>query len=280
MIRALEQMSIFHQRSLFFIIMILLVSAVFFGCGTLPNGRGWGQDATLLPGWQKIRKAAVDAIRAPEIWVPAGTALILQVGNMDEKLSEWAVEKTPVYGSNENADEASDKLRNVARGAYLTSVIITPSGSDSLDWTFAKAKGFAVEAASVLATRNVTGFLKKTTNRTRPNEANDHSFPSHHASEAAVYSILASRNIKATQLPGMLKKPLQIGTLALGAGAAWGRVEAERHYPSDVLAGMAIGHFFGAFITDAFLGLDYKDGTGVTVEASRNGFKLAIFWSY
>lgn len=261
-------------------IILLIISAVFFGCGTLPGGRGWGQDATLLPGWQRIRKAAVDAICAPEIWVPAGTALILQVGGMDRRLSEWAVEKTPVYGSNENADEASDKFRNVARGVYLTSVIMTPSGSDPVDWAFAKAKGFAVEAASVQITRNVTGFLKKNTNRTRPNEANNNSFPSHHASETAVYSILASRNIKAMELPGMLKSSLQIGTLALDAGAAWGRVEAERHYPSDVLAGMAIGHFFGAFMTDAFLGLDYKDGAGVTVEPSRKGFKAAIFWRY
>lgn len=260
--------------------MILLVSAVFFGCGTLPSGRGWGQDATLLPGWRRIGKAAVDAIRAPEIWVPAGTALILQVGGMDRRLSEWAVEKTPVYGSNENADEASDKLRNVARGVYLTSVIVTPSGPDSVDWAFAKAKGFAVEAASVQITRNVTGFLKGSTKRTRPNEANNHSFPSHHASETAAYSMLASRNIKAMELPGILKSSLQIGTLALDAGTAWARVEGEWHYPSDVLAGMAIGHFFGAFITDAFLGLDYKGGAGVTVEPSRNGFKLAIFWSY
>ena len=104
--------------------MIILVSGMFFGCGTLPNGRGWGQDATLLPGWRRIAKAALDA------------------------------------------------------------------------------------------------------------------------------------------------------------GTAWARVEGERHYPSDVLAGMAIGHFFGAFITDAFLGLDYEDGAGATVEASRDGFKLTIFWGY
>ena len=273
-------MSILRQRSLYLTIMMLLLSAVFLGCGTMPGGRGWGQDATLLPGWQKIRKAAVDTICAPETWVPAGAALVLQVGDMDTRLSKWAVKKTPVYGSNENADETSDKLRNVARGVYLTSVILTPSGSDPADWAFAKAKGFAVEAASVQITRNVTGFLKGSTKRTRPNEANDRSFPSHHASETATYSILASQNIEATQLPGMLKTPLRIGALGLGAGAAWARVEAERHYPSDVLAGMAIGHFFGAFISDAFLGLDYEGGAGVTVEPSRDGFKLAIFWSY
>ena len=33
------------------------------------------------------------------------------------------------------------------------------------------------------------------------------------------------------------------------------RVEAQRHYPSDVLAGTALGHFLTAFIHDAFLNL-------------------------
>jgi len=33
------------------------------------------------------------------------------------------------------------------------------------------------------------------------------------------------------------------------------RDEAQRHYPSDALAGAAMGHFLTAFIHDAFLNL-------------------------
>ena len=33
----------------------------------------------------------------------------------------------------------------------------------------------------------------------------------------------------------------------------WARVEAEKHYPSDVLAGYAIGHFIARFMYHAFL---------------------------
>jgi membrane-associated phospholipid phosphatase len=39
-----------------------------------------------------------------------------------------------------------------------------------------------------------------------------------------------------------------------------GAVEGQRHYPSDVLAGAALGHFLTAFIHDAFLNLP-EDGT-------------------
>jgi membrane-associated phospholipid phosphatase len=36
------------------------------GCGTLANGRGWGQDATLSPGWEQVGKAALNAALEPE----------------------------------------------------------------------------------------------------------------------------------------------------------------------------------------------------------------------
>ena len=35
---------------------------------------------------------------------------------------------------------------------------------------------------------------------------------------------------------------------------AWARVEANQHYPSDVLVGLGLGHFMGSFFTHAFLG--------------------------
>jgi len=53
--------------------------------------------------------------------------------------------------------------------------------------------------------------------------------------------------------------------VALGTG--WARVEAQKHYPSDVLAGMALGNFMAAFIYDAFMGLEppWRIGPAVTI---------------
>jgi hypothetical protein len=54
---------------------------------------------------------------------------------------------------------------------------------------------------------------------------------------------------------------ISLGTIT--AATAWARVEAYQHYPSDVLAGIAIGHFFGAFVTDAFVGAERESGPGL-----------------
>ena len=43
---------------------LLLALAALTRCGTPPNGRGWGQDATLFPGWRQVRNAAVNAATA------------------------------------------------------------------------------------------------------------------------------------------------------------------------------------------------------------------------
>jgi hypothetical protein len=56
-------------------------------------------------------------------------------------------------------------------------------------------------------------------------------------------------------MPHALRTPIKVGNLLLASGVGWARVEAEKHYPSDVLAGAALGHFMTAFIHDAFMNL-------------------------
>jgi membrane-associated phospholipid phosphatase len=36
------------------------------------------------------------------------------------------------------------------------------------------------------------------------------------------------------------------------AATAWGRIEGKKHYPSDVLAGAALGNFIGNFVTGLY----------------------------
>jgi hypothetical protein len=113
------------------------------GCGTLPNGHRWGQDATLSPGWQRVGTAARKAALSPQIWVPAaGAGLFLlgeQIGHIDKKLSNWAVEHTPVFRSQTGAAQASDTLQNVARAAGVITALATPSGQAPAAWKEGKA---------------------------------------------------------------------------------------------------------------------------------------------
>jgi membrane-associated phospholipid phosphatase len=103
------------------------------------------------------------------------------------------------------------------------------------------------------ATEGMTDLLKITTDRTRPDHSNDRSFPSGHASISFAASTLANRNLEFLRLPAWAQQSLTVGNLTLASAVAWARVEGGRHFPSDVLAGAAIGHFFSAFIHDAVL---------------------------
>ena len=51
------------------------------------------------------------------------------------------------------------------------------------------------------------------------------------------------------------RNTMEIGLGVIAAGTAWARVEGKVHFPSDVLTGIALGHFIALFISNAFMGL-------------------------
>lgn len=232
------------------------IALLLCSCGTLPNGRGWGQDATIKPGWEAIRESAVRAAKSPYTWAPLAGALLLQIDDWDEDISDWAADKTPLFGSQNSARNASDTLRNLSVAALIVTTLATPSGESSNDWLAAKGKGLAVAAAANLLNGETTTGLKNWSDRTRPDGSSDSSFPSGHSSVAAVNATLAARNLQSIDLGANYRRAMRIGFGVFAGGAAWARVEAKVHFPSDVLVGAALGHFIGAFINDAFLGLD------------------------
>jgi hypothetical protein len=258
----------------------LLGAGFLSGCVTLPNGGAWGEDATLFPGWQRIGRTALDAALDPETWAPAAAALVLQIADMDEELSEWASDSTPLFGSQDDADRASDYLRGAAAAVYLTTALATPSGEDSKRWSKAKLKGIALGAAAMGLTQGTTELLKGLTDRTRPDESNDRSFPSGHASSTAGLITLANRNLRSLPISKGNRILLRTGFTGIAALTGWARVEAKRHFPSDVLVGYGLGHFVSAFINDGFLGLDDAKKRRLSIEPSRNGVMIGLHWVY
>ncbi len=235
------------------------VAFLLCSCGTLPNGRGWGQDATIKPGWVAVRESAVRAARSPYTWAPLAGALLLQIDDWDENISTWAADKTPVFGSRKSAQDASDVFRGLAIVAWATTALATPSGDSSDAWLAAKSKGFAVVAAANLLNGGATTALKHWSDRTRPDGSDRNSFPSGHSSFTTLSATLAARNLQTIDMGARYRQAMKIGFGVFAGGAAWARVEANVHYPSDVLVGAAIGHFIGAFINDAFMGLGESD---------------------
>lgn len=256
--------------------MLALLAVFFFGgCASLPDEDRWGEDATYRPGWERVRLSAIDAVRDPRVWIPAVGAGALQIGNMDEKISDWAIEHTPVFGSPQNAGDWSDGLRVASILAYHASVLATPSGDEPASWLENKAKGYLVGMTAVAATGLATRQLKTSVDRQRPNETDDDSFPSGHASTTAVFTQLTSRNLRSIETRDRARHMLDLGLHGVTIATAWARVESGNHFPSDTLFGIALGNFLAAFVNDAFLGTE-DSGTGLHLAATADG--AAVSW--
>jgi hypothetical protein len=235
--------------------LILLSAVILGGCGTLPNGRRWGQDAFYPIDLDRVSRAAHDAFFNVNTLAPLGAALVFGIDDLDERASDWAVKHTPIFGSPADAGDASDDLKATLEVEAIITALATPSGDTFDKWVVSKARGGGVELLAARLTDNATSLLKDETNRTRPDKTSDESFPSAHASASFSFVTLANRNLDSIRMPPSLRPAIKAGNLVLASGVAWARVEAQRHYPSDVLAGAALGHFLTAFIHDAFLNL-------------------------
>jgi len=245
------------------LMILFVVTFILFavtGCGTLQNGQKWGQDAIYPVDLKKIPRSALDALVDPQTLIPAAGALVFGLSKWDKKASHWASGHTPIFGSAKNAENDKLYLEIPLYTEVFITALATPSGGDSKDWVYSKLKGMAVEGAAELVTVGATTLLKDTTGRTRPNGSENKSFPSGEASAAFSSVALSNRNLDSIKLPQEVKIPLKVVNILLGSSVAWARVEAQAHYPSDVLAGAALGNFLSATVHDSFLNLR-KDKT-------------------
>lgn len=249
----------------------LFLLCFFCGCASTADrsgGRQW------FPSTAKLKRAAIDAAKRPNTWMPAVGAMALSVGDADQRLSKWASTHNPVYGSPERAGEASDQLRNatdVAFGATLFAL--------AREGKFSEAGGGAMMAVGTELTalnivNETTSYIKAKVGRERPFGGDYSSFPSRHTSSAFANSTLAKRNLDVIDMSPLTRSTLYYSITALSIGTAWGRVEGNVHYPTDVLAGAALANFTTHFFYNAFLG--QNSDVRVSVEPEPSGGKMKI----
>ncbi|MHC4431091.1 MAG: phosphatase PAP2 family protein [Planctomycetota bacterium] len=259
---------------------VFLLALTLAGCGTLPNGRRWGQDAFYPIDLDRVSRAAHDAFFNVNTLAPLAGAVVFGVDDFDERASDWAVKHTPIFGSPSDARDASDDLRTALEVEAVITAIATPSGDTFDEWVVSKARGAGVELLAAGATDNITNWLKDGTNRTRPDKTSDRSLPSGHASEAFSFATLANRNLDSISLGPVLRPAIKAGNLVVASGVAWARVEAQRHYPSDVLAGAALAHFLTAFVHDALLNLSEDDDVDFAVLPVDGGAGIVLSFRF
>jgi len=112
-------------------------------------------------------------------------------------------------------------------------------GSFSHNAHTAEAGRLGIEAA--VDSEVVMQVLKLATNRTRPNLANNQSFPSGHTMTAFAFAAVMANEYH--------DKPLIVwGSYGLATAVGFARVGSLNHFPSDVVAGAIIGELIGRYV--------------------------------
>lgn len=201
------------------------------GCANLATRSSW---------------AATEAAADPWTWSPLVVGLSLGATGADERVSRWAMENTPLFGSRESASDASDRLRYATR--YLSwGTTLAASARYEKHWAKETAIDVASGFAGIVLARNVTGALKREVQRDRPDEFNDESFVSAHATDAMAHASLGRYYARRLESPEALRTTAGWAVSLTGIATAWARVEAGNHYPTDVLASAALANFTTRF---------------------------------
>jgi len=216
----------------------------------------------------------------PLTWAPAAGAVLFAATDADERVSDWARSSTPVFGSAHTADRAADVLEGACLLSALGTALTTPSGRCPGEVARNKAGGLLVEGAAGGATLGATLALKEATGRLRPDGTDHGSFPSGHTSLSASGALLTRRNLAATPMDSRLRGAAQGAVTATAALTGWARVESGAHYPSDVLAGFALGNALTGFVHDAFLGPPGRADVTFAAGPTPNGVGVSLGFSW
>lgn len=202
--------------------------------------------------WDRASEAAQHAAVHPSVWAPLLGAGIFAIDHLDSRTATYLSEHAPVFGDSKSAADASDDLQSllhVTAGVSAFAVPV-PTGDNA---ALHRGEHLAVVIGGTALTASITNGIKDATGRQRPNDADDKSFPSGHASQAFSSATFASANIHRAWGNTSGAQWADGGLYTLASLTAWARVEADVHYPSDVLAGAALGNFVARFLDELLL---------------------------
>ena len=221
----------------------------------------------LLP---RLQSAAVVTVKQKSVWVPLLSAAVVVLADADDGISDWAVDHTPLFGSPPAADDASDVLvESLMVSALVSSLLAEPDQGN-------RFKPILVNGLSLVANQKVTKGIKQLAKRKRPTRLSDQSFPSLHSSRAFAAAEITSRNLALIPLRERTRLFLDAGIYTLASTAAWARVEGRAHYPSDMLAGAALGGFIVGVFNEVFL--SRNPSAMVSFHPIPHGAAVSLHW--
>ncbi len=165
-----------------------------------------------------------------------GSLAALAISSVDEEISDWFVEQEPLGN---NARDIGDRIGH--RETVAIGALALTGGGLAIGSPYVRDTGLLF-LESHLVVAGVTELIKSLTGRTRPDGSNDKSFPSGHASSA-----MTSARVLQMRFGWWVGAP----AYALATYAGLSRVQAEKHYLSDVIFGWTIAWYFSSAIVRA-----------------------------
>ncbi len=252
-------------KRVFFIVGLLLCS----GCCQIKMEKG-GFCQLLMYEGKRITCSAHKAIKDDYLTLGlTASGLLFTIDDFDEKASNWMTKHNPVMGSEKAADDYSDYARNflIGEAALIAGVVFFDNPNDQKRW-----REIAAVETSAGLTYGLTKGFKRLFDRQRPDKSNDRSLPSGHSSASFAAAEIANRNLFMNE-----KWPRYIN-YAIAGSVAWGRVEAKKHYPKDVLLGAALGRFLTNFVYE-YCELP-KDKFGLEIIPTNEGIAAQLAFYY
>ena len=242
--------------------LLIIISCLFLeACSTIPSASRWHETAFI-------------SLREPEVWGPVVGAVLVKA--QDKHISRSAREKTPVFGSQQEADKFSEDAKTALKQIAMLSAVVAGIQSEDVGDSMTRqlfATAFMLDVSNIAITE-----MKDAISRERPDASDKRSFPSANAMTAFAGAHFTSQNMHRQEWfknQQWLADTLLYGT---ASAVAWGRVEAGRHYASDVLVGAAIGNFFASWAQ--LLWLDSTGRKAFTVVPDQSGISLNLSMTF
>ena len=226
-----------------------------------PDGQSWGA---------ALRHAA----RSPATWAPAVAAAGFAATDWDAKVSDWARRETPLFGSTDGAQQATDALTVAVQLGMVVSALAAPPQERPAG---GRAGRLFLEEGTVL-TRSGARRGAQARDDPRTSQRTERAqlpLLARHC-RCRLRDVRAIRNLRGSGLSPGARTAFAVGFDALAAGTAWARVEAGSHYPSDVLAGAALGHFVSALVYDAWFGTASPPAVAFELSPMRHGIAFGL----
>jgi hypothetical protein len=260
----------------------LPILLIFSGCSAFQKKGSWGKDAFSPVKASRVGAAFKKNITSAHVWAPLGGALAIHWGGHDHKISNWAQKEKNIYGDRTAADNWSDNFDDILKYEMFLTPLLTASSEEGTlrEYVWRKGKGYVVIAGASRLPDYAHDRLAKAIHRRRPNKSDTRSFPSGHSTQAGTRNMIVLRNLQGIPMNPNVRFGIETLNTTMSAGVLWARVEGKRHYPSDVLAGYALGAFLSGFIYDSLMYSDPEHPESVAVIPAGDKWTLQYTYAF